>query len=172
MKTVIKYAPIAMREPDNYEARANLMYCASWGNNGYIVKGNQVNWSVHALEHELTSYNDTTHGEGLAIITPRWMEWVIKDETKLYRFVDLGQNVFGLSKEGKSDLEFAKETIQAVKDFFWKDLKLKTRIRDLGIEHDKLAMFTEQVCKKLGYLAGCYKPLTKEAIEEIYEASY
>ena len=124
------------------------------------------------MEHELTSFNDTTHGEGLAIITPRWMEWVITDETKLYRFVELGENVFGISHEGKTDLEVAKETIQAVKDFFWKDLKLKNRIRDLGIEHDKLALFTEQVSKKLGYLQGCYKPFTREVIEQIYEASY
>lgn len=172
MKTVIKYAPIAMADPTNYEARANLMYCASWANNGYIVKGNQVNWSVHALEHELTSFNDTTHGEGLAIITPRWMEWVIKDESKLWRFVELGENVFGIKTEGKTDLEVAKETIAAVKHFFWDVLKLKTRIRDLGIEHDKLAMFTEQVSKKLGYLGGSYRPFTKEAIIEIYEASF
>lgn len=171
MKTLMKYGPIAMEEPENYEARANLMYCSSWGNNGYVVKGNLVAWSVHALEHELTAYNDTTHGEGLAILTPRWMRWVIEDESKIWRFVELGVNVFDIDPS-LPDKEIALKTIEAVEDFFWNKLELRSRLRDLDIEEDKLEMFAQQVDKKLGYLANGYRPLTAEAIREIYKASY
>ncbi len=171
MKTLIKYGPIAMNEPENYEARANLMYASSWGNNGYIVKGNQVNWSVHALEHELTAFNDTTHGDGLAVLTPRWMRWVIEDESKIYRFVDLGVNVLGIDPS-LPDKEIALKAIECVEDFFWNKLELHKNLRELGIKEENLEMFATQVDKKLGYLAGCYRPITSEAIRRIYKDSF
>lgn len=172
MKTLIKYGPIAVKEPENYEARANLMYCSSWGNNGYIVKGNQVNWSVHALEHELTSFNDTTHGDGLAVLTPRWMRWVIEDESKLYRFVEMGVNVFGIDAS-LPDREIAEKAIECVEDFFWNQLGLHKNLRELGIKEEDIDMFVTQVEKKLGYLSGCYRPYTcAEDIRRIYKDSF
>lgn len=171
MKTIIKYGPIAVKEPENYEARANLMYCSSWGNNGYVVKGNQVNWSVHALEHELTAFNDTTHGDGLAILTPRWMRWVIEDESKIYRFVDLGVNVFGIDAN-LPDKEIALKAIECVEDFFWNKLGLHKNLREIGIKEEDLEMFAAQVEKKLGYLSGAYRPYTAEDIRRVYRDSF
>ncbi len=167
MKTVIKYAPIALEDPENYEARANLMYASSWGNNGYIVKGNQVNWSVHILEHELTAFNDTTHGDGLSILTPVWMRWVVEDESKVYRFVDLGVNVFGIDPS-LPDKEIALKAIDCVEDFFWNTLGLHRHMREVGITKENIELFTNQVEKKLGYLAGSYKPMTKDDIRNLY----
>lgn len=171
MKTVIKYAPVALEDPENYEARANLMYASSWANNGYIVKGNQVNWSVHILEHELTAYNDTTHGDGLSILMPVWMRWVVEDESKLYRFVEMGVNVFGIDPS-LPDKEIALTAIEKVEDFFWNKLGLHRRLRDVDIPEDKLELFTNQVEKKLGYLAGSYKPMEKTDIYNIYKKAY
>ena len=171
MKTVIKYAPIAMEDPTNYEARANLLYCSSWGNNGYVVKGKPVNWSVHALEHELTSFNDTTHGDGLAVLTPRWMRWVIEDPSKKWRFVEMGVNVWGIDPNLPED-EIVEKCIEAVEDWFWNKLHLHKNLRELGIKEEDLEMFASQVDKKLGYLQGCYRPYTAEAIRRIYHDSF
>lgn len=69
MKTIIKYTPIAMEHPDNYEARANLMWTSSWAINGFINGGKNQAWSCHPMEHELSAIYDITHGHGLAILT-------------------------------------------------------------------------------------------------------
>ena len=71
MKTIIKYAPVAMEKPDDYEARANLMWTSSWAINGFVNGGKQQAWSCHPMEHELSAIYDITHGLGLAILTPR-----------------------------------------------------------------------------------------------------
>ena len=77
MKTVIKYAPIAIAEPDNYEARANLMWTSSWAINGFSGGLTNCEWTNHMIEHELSAIYDITHGLGLAIVTPRWMRYVL-----------------------------------------------------------------------------------------------
>lgn len=97
MKTVIKYAPVAMKEPDNYEARANLMWTSSWAINGFVNGGKRQAWSCHPMEHELSAFYDITHGLGLAILTPRWMEYCL-DETTVSKYVQFGINVFGLDE--------------------------------------------------------------------------
>lgn len=82
MKTVVRYAPIAYREPDDYEARAQLMWASTIADNATLCNGNELRaFSCHGIEHELSAYYDVTHGVGLAIITPRWMEYVLSDAT-------------------------------------------------------------------------------------------
>ena len=87
-KTVIKYAPIAIAKPDDYEARANLMWASSWAINGFLDGGRTLAWSCHPMEHQLSAYYDITHGLGLAILTPRWMRHCLNDATapRLARF--------------------------------------------------------------------------------------
>ena len=111
LKTLIKYGPIALKEPENYDARANLFWVSSLAINGLIASGKPVGWSVHGIEHTVSAYYDIAHGAGLAILTPIWMEYVLeKDEETLDNFVDYGVNVWGIdvSKEKK---EIAKEAI-------------------------------------------------------------
>ncbi|MBK5202038.1 MAG: iron-containing alcohol dehydrogenase, partial [Spirochaetaceae bacterium] len=95
MKTIIKYAPIAMKEPDNYEARANLMWTSSWAINGFVNGGKQQAWSCHPIEHELSAIYDITHGLGLAILAPRWLDYCL-DETNVSKYYQYGINVFGI----------------------------------------------------------------------------
>jgi alcohol dehydrogenase YqhD (iron-dependent ADH family) len=96
MKTVVEYGPVAVREPRNYRARANLMWSASWALNGFLQTGAHQAASCHAMEHELSAFYDITHGLGLAIIMPRWMEYIL-DETTAPLLKKLGVNVFGLN---------------------------------------------------------------------------
>ena len=92
LKTVIKYAPVAMAEPDNYDARANLMWTSTWAINGYIYGCKKAPWSCHPMEHQLSAVYDITHGLGLAILIPHWMEYVLDDST-VQKFYDFAVNV-------------------------------------------------------------------------------
>ena len=98
LKSVMKNCPIAIREPDNYSARANLMACSSVACAGIPAYGKEVTgWPCHAMEHELSAYYDITHGVGLAILTPRWMRHILrKDPSVTPRFVRFARNVMGL----------------------------------------------------------------------------
>ena len=68
IKTVVEFAPVALDEPDNYEARANLMWASSWAINGFFDGSKKHRWACHAMEHELSAFYDVTHGLGLAIV--------------------------------------------------------------------------------------------------------
>ena len=114
LKTVIKYAPLALKEPENYEARANLMWASSWALNRFLETGVSQAASCHAMEHELSAFYDITHGLGLAILTPRWMEYIL-DESTAPQFKKFGVNVFGID-ESLSDMEGAKRAIEVLSD--------------------------------------------------------
>ena len=81
LRTMIKNGPVALAQPDNYEARANLMWAGTHAINGVVGDGCSPAWCVHPMEHELSAFYDITHGEGLAILTPAWMEHILNDDT-------------------------------------------------------------------------------------------
>jgi alcohol dehydrogenase YqhD (iron-dependent ADH family) len=78
MRTVVEFGPRALRRPRDLNARANLMWAATWAINGYLDGGKTQAWSCHAMEHELSAFYDVTHGAGLAVLTPAWMEFCLK----------------------------------------------------------------------------------------------
>ena len=165
MKTVIKYAPIAIRDPENYEARANLMWTSSWAINGFIDGGKQLAWSCHPMEHELSAYYDITHGLGLAILTPRWMEYCL-DETTVSKYVQFGTNVFGID-DSLPPMEIAQGAIDALSEFFFDTLGLKRSLPEVDIDRTH---FSTMACKAVqgGTLQG-FKPLKQADVEAIYE---
>ena len=73
LRTCIEFGVRAVQNPEDYEARANLMWTSSWAINNFIKLGKTVEWTVHPMEHQLSAYYDITHGVGLAILTPHWM---------------------------------------------------------------------------------------------------
>lgn len=164
IRTVIKYAPIAMKEPDNYEARANLMWTSSWAINGFIDGGKRHSWSCHLIEHELSAIYDITHGLGLAIITPRWMEYCL-DETTVSKYVQFGVNVFGISPE-KEPMEIAKQSIAKLSHFMFDTLGLKRTLTELGITSKDFPIMAKKACMD-GFLNG-FKPLSQSDIEKIF----
>lgn len=165
MRTVIKYAPIALREPENYEARANLMWASSWAINGFINGGKQQAWSCHPMEHVLSAYYDITHGLGLAILTPRWMKYCL-DETRVSKFYQFGVNVFGIDAS-LEPMEVAERAIEELSTFFFRTLGLKSRLSEVGIDDTHFEQMSQKACKG-GVLAG-FKPLGKEDIKKIFE---
>lgn len=165
MKTVIKYAPRAIENPEDYEARANLMWASSWAINGFLSKTSPKAWSCHPMEHELSAFYDITHGLGLAILTPRWMEYIL-DEDTVGKFVDYGVNVFGLDK---SDNEFAiaKKAIDKTAEFFFETLGLDDTLTKIGIDESKFDLMAQKACSNSS-IKG-YKELKPEDVKEIYK---
>lgn len=166
MKTVIELLPIALKEPANYEARSNLMWASSWALNGLIGRGRKGAWSNHAMEHELSAYYDITHGVGLAILTPRWMNHVLNAETLPY-FVRFGKNVWGLTGD---DETVARASIQKLYEFF-KACEIPMTLPEVGIDDSKLAEMAEQAVKHSAIATDAFVPLQKEDVLAIFKAS-
>lgn len=165
IKTVIKYTPIAIAEPNNYEARANLMWASSWAINGFIDGGKVQEWSCHPMEHQLSAYYDITHGLGLAILTPRWMKYTL-DETTVGRYYRFGCEVFGLDKN-LPEFEVAQRAIELLSDFFFKTLGLTDNLTKLGIDENYFSDMAKKAVSG-GVLEG-FKPLSANDVENIYK---
>ena len=162
LKTCIEFGTKAVENPNDYEARANLMWASSWAINDFLKLGKPVPWSVHPMEHELSAYYDITHGVGLAILTPHWMRHVLSDRT-VEKFRTYAVNVWGVS----SDLpayEAANLGIEKTAEYF-KSMGLPTRLSEVGIDESKLAVMAEKSSKKL---KGAYVELSKEEVEQIF----
>lgn len=165
MRTVVKWAPVAMKEPENYEARANLMWASSMALNTILDGGTVHGCACHAMEHELSAYYDITHGHGLAILTPRWLTYILNENTApaIYR---LGTNVFGISK-GLSEAGGAKKAIEAVSDFCFRTLALEQSLSDLQIDSSHFKAMAEHACMG-GAITGPME-LKPDDVEKIYE---
>lgn len=121
VKTALKYTPIALKEPNNAEARANLLWTSTLGCNGITGLGNSgTAFPCHAIEHEVSAYYDITHGIGLAIITPHLLRaFLAKDESLAPRYIDFAINIMGLKREDyASDKELIEAGIKALESFF------------------------------------------------------
>lgn len=165
MKTIVKYAPVAMRYPENYEARANLMWTSSWAINGFVNGGKQQAWSCHPMEHELSAIYDITHGLGLAILTPRWMEYCL-DESTVAKYVQFGVNVFGIDSR-LEPMAIARQSIERLSAFLFDTLGLKRTFTEVGIRVEDFPVMARKACAD-GVLPG-FRPLGQRDIETIFE---
>ena len=145
LKTVVRYAPIALQEPTNYEVRANLMWASTWALNGFLCGGRGQATTCHAIEHELSAFYDITHGLGLAIIMPRWMEYVL-DEKSAPDFKKFGVNVFGLPSN-VSDMDGALAAISRFKKFLYEELHLQSSLSELHIDDTHFAAMARKACR-------------------------
>lgn len=169
MRTVIRFAPVAMRTPTDYEARANLMWVSSWAINDFIACGGGTAWSCHGIEHELSAYYDITHGLGLAIVTPRWMEFCLRAKTAP-KFARFAKNVMGVvPKKAEDDAAVAKRGIAAFADFLFGTLGLQSTLTAVGIDKTHLADMAKAAIAH-GAFDQTYIPLSQKDIEKIYEA--
>lgn len=166
MKTVIKYAPIAVKEPENYEARANLMWASSWAINGFIAGARPKVWSCHPMEHELSALYDITHGHGLAIVTPHWLDYCLNEKT-IERYVQFGINVFEIDRK-LPETEIALEAISLLRRFLFSDLGLPSTFASVGIRRKDIPQMAAKACRN-GVING-FQPLDAKAVEKIFLA--
>lgn len=168
LKTAIKYLPVALKEPDNYTARANLMAISSVACSGIPQYGKQdTGWPCHAMEHELSAFYDITHGIGLAILTPRWMRFILeKDPSCTWRFVRFAKNVWGLDGDDEKALAIA--GIEKLEEFFAQSgiPKNLTELKITDEHFEEMAAHANDG----NYLKDAFVALTNEDIVEIYKA--
>lgn len=165
LTTVVKYAPIAIEKPDDYDARANLMWASSWALNGFLFDGLSQETVCHRMEHELSAFYDITHGHGLAILTPRWLSYILNKETapRIKRF---GVNVLGVD-DSLNEMDGAKEAIRQLEKFFFEELKLQSKLSDLGIGEENFTLMAKKACGQKGKIEA-FTTLYPEDVEKIF----
>lgn len=168
LKSLMINAKKCLENPEDYTARAEMMLACTYGCNGIYSLGNsQSGWPCHGMEHALSAYYDITHGEGLAIITPRWMKHILSEKT-VGRFVKYGVNVFGIDAS-LDKFEIAEKAIQATYDFF-ESIGIQMHLRDVGIDESRIEEMAKHVADNEG-LENAWAPLSQKDIAEIFTDS-
>lgn len=153
-----------LENPEDYTARAEMMLACTYGCNGILALGNSYSgWPCHGIEHALSAYYDITHGEGLAIITPRWMRHILSERT-MDRFVKYGINVFGIDPTLPMQ-EIAGKAIDATYEFF-ESINIPMHLREVGIDDSRIDEMAHHIAVNEG-LDKAYAPLTEQDIKEI-----
>lgn len=154
--------------PEDYNARAEMMLVCTYGCNDIYSLGNsQSGWPCHGMEHALSAYYDITHGEGLAIITPRWMKHILSEKT-VDRFVKYGINVFGID-ESLDKMAIANKAIDETYKFF-ESINIPMHLKDVDIDESRIETMAKHVADNEG-LENAWAPLLQEDIVAIFRAS-
>lgn len=157
-----------LKNPEDYDARAEIFITCSMGCNGILALGKPMSgWPMHAIEHTLSAYYDITHGIGLAIITPRWMQQILSEKT-VDRFVALGTRVLGIDAS-LPPMQIAQQAIDQMYQFF-ESIGIPMHLREVGIDDsriDEMAEHTQQV----SHLECAWAPLSVEDIATIMRNS-
>lgn len=168
LKSLMYNTKIALENPNDYRARAELMLDCSYGCNGILALGNSDScWPCHGIEHALSAYFDITHGEGLAIITPRVMKHILNDKS-VDRFVKYGINVFGIDPTLEK-YEIANKAIEETYNFF-ESIGIPMHLKEVGITEDKIDEMAHHIAVNEG-LENAFIPLNEQDIKEIITAS-
>lgn len=165
MRTVRAEAPRVLAEPDNYDARANVMWAGMLCHQGLAGVGRHEDWATHGLEHELSAlYPEITHGAGLAVMFPAWMEHVRGENPE--RFAFYGREVFGLAPTGDADAD-ALSAIDETRAFF-ASLGMPTTLAELGVGEDDIEKMIPTLKANKGEPFGSFKKLSMDDAREIY----
>ncbi|WCK52710.1 iron-containing alcohol dehydrogenase [Aneurinibacillus sp. Ricciae_BoGa-3] len=170
MRNAIIYAPKAVANPENYDARAHLLWTSTLALIGLANAGRGGTFPVHAIEHTLSAHYDISHGRGLAILTPAYFELVVKQD-RPHRLARLGRNVFRIQED--NDDKAANETIKALIHWY-KEIGSYGTLSELGIKREDLRMMAEETVRVSGvdgYLNATRK-LSADDILKIYEACF
>ena len=165
MKSVIRNLRAAIKNPEDYTARSNLMWDATMAENRVIKMGKKCDFQCHNMEHQLGAYTNCNHGCGLAVLHPAYYRHVYRKG--LSKFVRFAQNVWGIAGEGKTDEAFALAGIDALADFI-KEIGLPTTLKELGAEKTQL----KEIANSCGISQGSYKKMTHEEILAIFQECY
>lgn len=165
LKTIIEVTPQVLDRPEDYDARATLMWCGTLAHTGLCGTGNVEDWSSHALEHELSAFYGVTHGAGLAVIFPAWLTFMVEHNPK--KVIKWAHCVWDVNPSG-NDKEDALEGISRFKKFLhW--IGMPTTIKELGIDNYDIDMLNEHLHVIKGEKVGNYVPLDHKMSKEIYE---
>ncbi|GHV58447.1 NADH-dependent alcohol dehydrogenase [Bacteroidia bacterium] len=161
---VIREAPAVLREPQNYNARANIMWAGTIAHNGICGVGRDEDWASHGLEHELSALYGVAHGAGLAVMFPAWMKYVYP--AGIDRFVQFAVRVWGIENTGDKK-EVALKGIRALKDFF-ASIGLPVNFEQLGAKASNIDTLIKTLRINQGETFGGFRKLDMEDARAIY----
>lgn len=161
IRTVIDNLEIAIENPNNYNARANLMWCSTMALNGIIGLGKEQDWNSHQIEHALSGIYDIAHGAGLAIVFPNWMKYVYKNS--INKFKKYAVNIWNVDTKNKTEEEIALEGINKTKEYFSK-VGAPVTLSEVNIPESDIDKIVETVILTG---EGSYLKIDKEDIKNI-----
>jgi len=164
MRSLIVSARRALVDQQDYEARSNIMWCATMGLNRILGVSKKQDWETHNIEHQLGAYTDCPHGVGLAIVSPAYFRLIYK--YGLHRFVRFARNIWEVPADFGTDDEIALEGIRRFESFIH-ELGMPVRLRDIGATEEMLPKIANTALK-----AGGYHTITAEEILEVLKASF
>lgn len=172
LRTVVRYGPIAVKDPENYEARAELQLAAAFSHNGLTNMGhNDCTFPVHGLESWISGHYDTAHGAGLACLMPAWLESIgsLGDEKCLARIARFGLEVFGVPEDGEDLQWMVRETVDRFRTWL-KRLGMPLTLRELGVPKEDIPELLGKIAfNAQGVLPG-YVDLTREEVKKLFES--
>lgn len=161
LRTLISEGPKALKEPRNYDSRANIMWAATWALNGWFAQGVDQDWATHLIGHELTALFGLDHGQTLAIVLPGVMRKL--SEQKSVKIKRLGKEIFSIKEESSSEL--IDKTIQATEDFF-ELMGVKTHLSDYNLGDEAIEKVGNRLNERNWKLGECYN-ITGDVAKEI-----
>lgn len=165
--TIIKEAPRAVKEPDNYEARANIMWAGMIAHNNLVGVGRDQDWASHGIEHELSAYYDVAHGAGLAVVFPAWMQYVYQHD--INRFAQIAVRVWDCQMNYSNPEATALEGIECLKRFLT-SIGMPTHYKDLGAKEEDIPLLAQNMGLSNG-TRGNFVPLKTSDVENILRLS-
>ncbi len=161
--TMVKETPRVIADPDNYEARANIMWAGTVAHNDIVGVGRSQDWNSHGIEHELSGLYDCAHGAGLAVVMPAWMEFVYKHD--VMRFAQMATRVFGCPMNFENPEDTALKGIYAFRRFLH-DIGMPINFEELGAKAEDIPVLIEKFGIGDGQTWGFVR-LSAKDIEEI-----
>lgn len=161
MRNTIRNLRLVVENPQDMDARSELMWASAMGENGILKIGKVTDFQAHQIEHQLGAYTDCNHGKGLAVIHPVLYRHIYKYNVK--RFARFAKEVWGISAEEKNEKEVALAGINALSDFI-KEIRMPTTLAEMGITDEKILQAVADTCN---ITAGCCKKLERSEIFEI-----
>ena len=163
LKAIIEEAPKVMARPDDYQARANIMWSGTLAHNGICGAGRREDWTSHAMEHEISALYGVAHGAGLAVVFPAWMTYMAQHQPQ--KIAQYGRRVFGVTAD--DDTAAALEAVERLKSFF-ASLGLPVTFAQLGVSDPDIATLVKKLHENKGEEIGGYRRLRAADTEAIY----
>ena len=163
MRSLVHSSRVAIKDPENYEARSNIMWTATWALNSLIGKGKKQDWMVHMMGQSVGGVTNATHGMTLAAVTLPYYRYILKDG--LAKFERFAKAVWDIVPDGKSSEEIAEEGLAAMEEWM-KELHLVLKLEDLGVTEDNI----EQIADGTFLLKNGYRELNRDEVIAILRA--
>lgn len=163
LKAIIAEAPKVIADPENYQARANIMWSGTLAHNGICGCGRREDWVSHAMEHEISAVYGVTHGAGLAVVFPAWMQFMA--EVHPEKIAQFGRRVFDVTES--DDKTAAHEAVGLIRNFF-RSIGLPVNFSELGVAEPDITLLVERLHKNKGAKLGGYHCITSVESHRIY----